>query len=590
MALDGITLFALKEELREKLLNSRIDKVYQPEGDELLLNIRGADNNYKLLISASSSHPRMYITEDYNKKNPKKAPLFCMFLRKHIQGGRIVDIEQIGFDRIIKIKIETLDELRNRVIKNLYVEIMGRHSNIILVNEDTNLILDSIKRISHNISSVRQVLPGIGYELAPSHNKVDISKSLDENFVKISLSEFKGPVYKYIYSTYEGFSPLTAREVCYRGGIDKDLNTIIDMWDEDVSSLMKGLRSFYEDINNKNFSTCLIVDEKKDKIVAFSAYDINQYEEFTKITEDNVSRVLEKYFNSKDNKERINQRTSNLRKSLLSKLERQKNKIVKIDSELLDSEHADEYRLKGELLTTYMHMIKPGMDKVEVENYYSKEMDKMEIEVNPNISPSENAQRYYKKYNKLKHAKNALNEQKKLALEEVEYLESIILALDYCETDEEIKDIRNELIRLGYIKSRRMPSKKEMTKNTMADTFISSNGIKILVGKNNRQNDYLTLRLSEGDDIWLHTKNIPGSHVLIKCAGKKLDAQTLEEAAILAGYFSKAKNQTKVEVDYTQKKNVKKPSGAKPGMVIYEKNKTIVIDATEENYVKIKGR
>lgn len=274
----------------------------------------------------------------------------------------------------------------------------------------------------------------------------------------------------------------------------------------------------------------------------------------------------------------------------MSKLERQKNKIVKIDWELLDSEHANEYRLKGELLTTYMHMIKPGMDKVEVENYYSKDMDKMEIEVNPNISPSENAQRYYKKYNKLKHAKSVLNEQKKLAMEEVEYLESILLALDYCETYEEVMYIRNELIRLGYIKSRRMPSKKEMIKNTMADTFISSNGIKILVGKNNRQNDYLTLRLSEADDIWLHTKNIPGSHVLIKCAGKKLDDQTLEEAAVLAGYFSKAKNQTKVEVDYTQKKNVKKPSGSKPGMVIYEKNKTIVIDATEENYVKIKGR
>ncbi|MDB8821840.1 Rqc2 family fibronectin-binding protein [Peptostreptococcus anaerobius] len=586
MAFDAIVVNSLARELNEMLEGTKIDKVYQPEKDEVCLKIRAGKDNYKLVLSASPSHPRVYIADNYEKQNPKKAPVFCMTLRKHIQSGVIAGVVQVGFERIIRIAIDSYDELREKTRKYLYVEIMGKHSNIILVHDTENRILDSIKRVPPSVSRLRQILPGMAYELPPVQDKINPMANIDRQELIDRIRSCDMQIFKAIYSNILGLSPTVAREICYRLDIDKSMSSL-EIGDGEIDRIIKEINLMFGKLELGQAYPNMIIDQKRDKIVEFSSIKLNQYEDLTEINFDRVSQAIESYYISKDIKDRINQRASAMKKSLQIKLDRVNNKIKKQNQELLESEKADDYRVKGELLTSYIYMVQKGMEEVELDNFYDNN-SKIRVSLNKNLTPSENAQKYFKKYNKMKNASEEISKQIKINLEESEYLENSLLAIENCDNDKDLKEIREELIREGYIKSYRMP-KKDIKPNTQYLKYMSSGGNLIMVGKNNKQNDYLTLRLADNEDLWFHTKNIPGSHVVLKCAGKKVLDEEILEAATLAAYYSKAKMSANVPVDYTIKKHVKKPSGAKPGMVIYETNKTAYVTPSDEAKAKIRG-
>ena len=591
MALDGLVIHSLVDELSTKLVGGKVDKVYQPEDDEIVLYIRNNKENYKLVLSCSSSNPRVYIANDYKKENPKKAPMLCMLFRKYIQSGNIVGISQVGFERIIKISVDSLDELKEKSTKDIYIEIMGRHSNIILTHSLDNKIIDSAKRIPTSISRVRQILPGITYELPPAQSKLNPLHNISNSDFIDSLKSYEGPIFKGIYSKFLGISPIISKEICYRANVNEK-TAISDLSNSELNSLYNEFNNLFKDIRNNNYSPCIVVNEKVDRVVDFSCISLNLYNEFKFIIKDSMSTILEDYYKTKDIKDRIHQRASDLKKSISIKLERLYHKQEKQEEELKEAENADIYKVKGELLTAYIYMIQKGMESIEVQNFYDPNYENISISLKKNLTPSENSQRYFKKYNKLKTAKKEITSQMSINKEEIDYLENILLNIENCENLAELQDIKDELISLGYSKaSGKLKSKKEIAKlTTSPHEFMSSDGVKILVGKNNKQNDHLTLRIADPDDIWMHTKNIPGSHVIIKCAGKEVSEQTIYEGAMLAAYFSKSKMSSQVPVDYTKKKHVKKPSGSKPGMVIYETNSTMYVTPTEEMVASLKNK
>ena len=586
MALDGLVVHNLASELHTKLVGGKVDKIHQPENDELVLFIRNNKENFKLVLSSSASNPRVYIANEYKKENPIKAPMFCMLFRKYIQGGIITDISQVDFERIIKISVESFDELKEKTTKDIYIEIMGRHSNIILTQN--NKIIDSIKRIPPSVSRVRQLLPNMTYEFPPAQNKVNPIKGISIKSFINTLREFNGPIYKGIYSKFLGISPSVAKEICHRANLTTD-DYSDDKTRDELSTLYRAFSDLFTKIKNDEYDPCIVIDESIDKVIDFSCINLSFLDGNKFIKKQSISQIIEDYYKTKDFKDRVHQRTSDLRKSISIKLDRLYHKQKKIEKELRDADNADEFKIKGELLTSYIYMIEKGMENVEVANFYDENYSNIIIPLNKNLTPSENAQKYFKKYNKLKTAKIELTSQISICNEEIEYLENIMLGIENCENLEELTDIKDELIRLGYSKAPyRYKAKKDLDITTKPNQFISSDGFTILVGKNNKQNDYLTLRIADPEDIWMHTKNIPGSHVIIKCAGKEVPNETLYQAAMLAAFYSKGRMSSQVPVDYTMKKLVKKPSGSKPGMVIYETNNTIYVTPTEEMIVKLK--
>lgn len=588
MALDGLVIHCIVNELNKKLLGGKIDKVYQPENDEVVLHIRNNKENFKLVLSCSASNPRVYLANNYKKENPINAPMFCMLFRKYIQGGNIVNISQIGFERIIKISVESFDELKEKTTKDIIIEIMGRHSNIILTHSLDNKIIDSAKRIPPSVSRVRQILPGQTYVLPPKQDKLNPIDEVSLNLFVDTLTSFNGPIFKAIYSKFLGVSPVIAKEICFRANIDE--NTLIDeISSNDISKVYKEFHNLFKFINNNIYNPSMIIDESIDKVLDFSCINLSQFSNLSIINYDSISKILENYYATKDIKDRIHQRSSDLRKSISIKLDRLYNKLNKQEKELIESENAEIYKIKGELITSYIYMIEKGMESVEVANFYDPEYKNITISLNPNFTPSENAQKYFKKYNKMKTAKKEITSQIEITKEEINYLENIILSIENCENLAELMDIREELSKVGYLRAKNN-IKKETKLTTKPHEFISSNGFKILVGKNNKQNDNLTLKIASNEDIWMHTKNIPGSHVIIKTEGKEVPDETIFEGAMLAAFFSKSKMSSQVPVDYTKKKNVKKPNGSKPGMVIYETNSTIYVTPTEELIAKLKSK
>lgn len=588
MALDGLVIHCIVNELNKKLLGGKIDKVYQPENDEVVLHIRNNKENFKLVLSCSASNPRVYLANNYKKENPINAPMFCMLFRKYIQGGNIVNISQIGFERIIKISVESFDELKEKTTKDIIIEIMGRHSNIILTHSLDNKIIDSAKRIPPSVSRVRQILPGQTYVLPPKQDKLNPIDEVSLNLFVDTLTSFNGPIFKAIYSKFLGVSPVIAKEICFRANIDE--NTLIDeISSNDISKVYKEFHNLFKFINDNMYNPSMVIDESIDKVLDFSCINLSQFSNLSIINDDSISKILENYYATKDIKDRIHQRSSDLRKSISIKLDRLYNKLNKQEKELIESENAEIYKIKGELITSYIYMIEKGMESVEVANFYDPEYKNITISLNPNFTPSENAQKYFKKYNKMKTAKKEITSQIEITKEEINYLENIILSIENCENLAELMDIREELSKVGYLRAKNN-IKKETKLTTKPHEFISSNGFKILVGKNNKQNDNLTLKIASNEDIWMHTKNIPGSHVIIKTEGKEVPDETIFEGAMLAAFFSKSKMSSQVPVDYTKKKNVKKPNGSKPGMVIYETNSTIYVTPTEELIAKLKSK
>lgn len=577
MAFDGITISALKNELENKIIGGRIDKIYQPESDEIILSIRCFGVNSKLLLTANPSNPKFHFT-NLSKNNPANPPLFCMVLRKHLQSGKIIKIEQVNFDRILNIYIESLNELGDYSVKKLVLEIMGRHSNIILVDE-SGIILDCAKHISHDKSSVREVLPGKKYELPPAQDKINTLTLDVNNFYDIINANSTKKIQNIIYQSYIGISPVMASELCYRANIDpSDVPESIP--NEKIRSLYSEFYQLVDNIKSNNFAPVLI--KNNNKMVDFAPFEMQQFSSCDIEKSDSISEIIEKYYEIKDLSYRINQKTQDLRHIVSQNIERcVRKKEIQLQT-LKDIEDREQLRLYGELLTANIYSIKKGMTTITLQNFYSENMEDITISLEGDLTPSENAQKYFKAYNKAKRTYDALQDQIKTNDEELNYLDGVLTSISNCVDEQDIKEIRSELRESGYIRKIKDKKQRKSQKKAQPLHFRSSDGFDIYVGKNNIQNDELTLKFAKARDIWLHTKIIPGSHVIIVTDGKTVPDSTLNEAAHLAAYFSKARESTLVPVDYTEKRNVKKPNGAKPGMVIYETNQTAYITPSED--------
>jgi predicted ribosome quality control (RQC) complex YloA/Tae2 family protein len=586
MSFDGIVTKAVVHELKDLILGGRVDKIYQQEKDEILIYIHSKGLNYKLVISASSNNPRIYLTQ-YSKKNPATPPMFCMLLRKHIAGGIILNVEQFNMDRIVFIDISAIDELGQPTEKRLIIEIMGKHSNIILVDKFTFKIIDSVKRVYEDMSRVRQILPGMSYDYPPIQDKVNPLESTKEDFYNlIKASNNSLVIYKFFYFNFVGLSPLISREICFDAEVDID-RTIGSLDENILNSLFLSINKFMNLIKNNNFSPVTVFSNNNSEILAFHALDINQFGSCNKTYCDSISKVLDNYFRSKDTLDRIGQKSHSIKKSIQVKLDRTLNKLGKQKEELLQSKEREIYKVYGDLISANLHKISKSVDEVYLENFYDENMKELVVPLDIKLSPTANAQKYYKKYSKLKNAHLLLEGQIPETKDEISYLENVLLSIENSTEIKELDEIKEELIKEVYVKGSIKKKKKEELMSKPYH-YLSADGFNIYVGKNNKQNDYLTLKLSSKEDIWMHVQNMPGSHVIIGKGGKDIPDSTLEEAAILAAYYSKGKNSNHVPVDYTERKNVKKPKNAKLGMVIYDNFKTISVNPSKDLVNKIK--
>lgn len=579
MAFDGITVAAVVKELKDSLTGGRIYKIAQPENDELLLTIKTTDGGQKrLLISAGASLPLIYLTEG-NKPSPMTAPGFCMLLRKHLQNGRITDITQPGLERIIHIHVDHLNEMGDLCHKRLIVEIMGKHSNIIFVNEE-DMIIDSIKHISGMVSSVREVLPGRTYFIPATQDKLN-PLSADLTSFQTAVTEKNMPVYKALYSLYTGISPIMAHEICCRAKIDGDISTAFFQDSPNGMQLLHDLyQAFFhimEQIKEGAFYPVIIYE--KDIPVEFAPLPLVMYDDASQKSFDSISNLLEQYYAEKNTVTRIRQKSADLRRIVQTALERNIKKYNLQLRQLQDTEKKDKYRIYGELLNTYGYEAAPKAKSLEALNYYTNE--RITIPLDPLLTPSENAKKYFDKYSKLKRTCEALSTLTAQVKEEIDHLESIQTALDIALLEEDLIQIKEELIASGYIRRKGKTNRVKVTSKPFH--YISNDGFHIYVGKNNYQNDELTFKFATGGDWWFHAKGMPGSHVVVKSNGSPLPDSTFEDAAKLAAYYSKARGQDKVEIDYTEKKNVKKPNGGKPGFVVYYTNYSMIIDSDISN-------
>lgn len=588
MSFDGVVTKAVIEELNEKILGGKIDKIYQPEKDELIINIHNRGKNHRLLISASSNNPRIYLTKN-SKKNPTNPPMFCMLLRKYLSGGLILNIEQYGMDRIVLIDISYLDELGQSSEIRLIVEIMGKHSNIILLNKENHVILDSITRVTGEMSRIRQILPGTKYEYPPSQDKIDPLHGAKEGFFQlIRDSKDNLAILKFFYFNYTGISPLLSREICFNADIDID-RPIGSLEQLELESLYSAFSKILEYIKSKNFNPIYITNQL-DEIIAFYALDLYQYGGQDKHYSNSISDILDISYRRRDISDRISQKSQSMRKSIQTKLDRATNKLVKQKEELIESQNRKNLKVYADLISANAYKIPRGIDSIALENFYDEHMSVINIPLDIKSNPIENAQKYYKRYSKLKNAESLLLKQIPETKEEISYLEHVLIAIENATEVEELDEIKDELIKEGYIKdgSRNKKKKKQEAKLSSPHHYISKDGLHLYVGKNNRQNEHLTLKFAHRDDIWLHVQNIPGSHVIIKKDNRDIPHSTLEEAALLAAYYSKGRNGNNIAVDYTEKKNVRKMRNAKPGMVIYDNFKTIIISPYKDKVNDIK--
>ncbi|MDE7017965.1 MAG: NFACT family protein [Lachnospiraceae bacterium] len=595
MAFDGITIANITQELNHVLTGGRIYKIAQPEADELLLTIKNNGSQYRLLLSADASLPLIYLT-DKNKQSPLTAPGFCMLLRKHLQNARILDITQPGLERIVRIRMEHLNEMGDLCNKTLVIEIMGKHSNIIFCNEN-DMIIDSIKHISGMVSSVREVLPGKEYFIPQTQEKQNpLSligiESLGPNSITSvigdtlsapdrdapqardafhhKLSGMPMPIHKALYCAYTGLSPVISQEICFRAELDGDMPAnALDALSYD--KLFKQFVSLMQQIADGHFAPNIIYEQKTP--IEFAAVPLTLYADKHAVPFSSISDVLGRYYEEKSTLTRIRQKSADLRKIVQTALERNIKKYDLQAKQIKDTEKKEKYRIYGELLNTYGYGIEPGAKSMDALNYYTNET--ITIPLDDTLTASENAKKYFDKYGKLKRTYEALSELTMEVKQEIAHLESISAALDIALQEDDLVQIKEELIESGYIRRKGSGKKAKITSKPFH--YISSDGFHIYVGKNNYQNDELTFKTATGNDWWFHAKGIPGSHVIVKTEGKELPDRTFEEAAKLAAYYSKGREQEKVEIDYLQKKNVKKPNGAKPGFVVYYTNYSMAI-------------
>lgn len=569
MAFDGIAISCIMKELGHALTGGRIDKITQPERDEINILIRSGGKNHRLLASASSSSPRIHLTEN-QKENPEKAPMFCMLLRKHLSGGKVIGFSQPDFERVIKMDIECYDELGDLSVKTLVTEIMGRHSNIILIDGEEK-ILGSIKHVDFTVSSVRQVLPGMKYEMPPSQDKLNpLNIAADELYPIVCASDL--PADKFILETFTGVGPLNAREIAYKSLGDTSAD-ISGLNKDNRIKFSEEIEKAFKNIKDGNYYPVLLYKDNT-KVWDFNALEINQYgNTIREEKKDSLCAALDELYQTRDHYERMSQKTAGLLKFIDNNISRCQKKLALQQQKLKDSEKREQQKMYGDLIVANIHKMTEGMTSLEVENYYDN-MNIIKIPLLPELSPSQNAQRYYLQYQKAKNAEKMSKEQIKLTTVELEYLESVQESVVRAENERDIREIKDELSAQGYNVRKGGPSKIRKEKPTEPHRFIID-GYEVFVGKNNLQNDRLTLKESRGTDLWFHVKSFPGSHTIIKTKGETPPDDTIVKVAKTAAYFSKARESANVPVDYTIIKNVKKPSGAKPGMVIYDNYNTV---------------
>ena len=571
MAFDGIVVAAMVKELNDSIINGRISKIAQPEPDELILTIKGESRSqYRLLMSASASLPLIYFTGT-NKPAPLTAPNFCMLLRKHIGGGKITKIWQPGLERIIHFEIEHLNEMGDLCHKILTIELMGKHSNIIFCNEE-NKIIDSIKHISSQVSSVREVLPGRTYFIPETMSKMDPLSVTTEEFIQ-AVSQKPMPLAKAVYTSFTGISPLIAEELCHLSSLES-ARSANSFDDNEYLHLARRFALMMESVKEGNFKPNIIFDDRTP--VDFSVLPLTQYADMEEQDYETVSAMLEAYYAAKNVVTRIRQKSSDLRRVVQTALERNQKKYDIQSKQLKDTEKREKFRIYGELLNVYGYSLEEGARSLTAQNYYDD--TEITIPLDPTKTAQENAQHYFEKYNKLKRTYDATIELLEATREEIRHLESISTSLDIALSEADLVQIREELCEYGYIKSHHNGQKKaKITSKPLH--YLSSDGYHIYVGKNNYQNEYLTFKVATGNDWWFHAKGAPGSHVIVKTNNEELPDRTFEEAGRLAAYYSKNRNSPKVEIDYIQKKNVKKVAGAKPGFVIYHTNYSMLIES-----------
>nr|WP_300209171.1 NFACT RNA binding domain-containing protein [uncultured Anaerostipes sp.] len=564
MAFDGFVISNIVTELNQKILGGRIYKIYQPEADEITLVIKKERNTLRLHISASASLPLIYLT-DTSKTNPMQAPNFCMLLRKHLSNGRIVSISQPNFERIIEITIEHLDELGDLCQKRLIVELMGKHSNIIFADSE-DMILDSIKHISANISSIREVLPGRTYCFPPSKGKHTIFALTPEIFSNEVIQK-PTSLSKALYSSITGMSPLIANEICYRAGLDGSASTD-SLTEEYASGLYGQLMKLKTSVEMKDYHPNVIYYGEEPK--EFSCIPLTSYSDGTSKAFPSIFDVLICYYAEKEKYTRMKQKTADLRKIVQTAQERVSKKYDLQQKQLKDTKKREKYKVYGELIQTYGYQLEPNAKSLTCVNYYTNE--EITIPLDPNKTPLENSQKYFARYSKLKRTYEALSQLVVETKADLDHLESIATSLSLSEDEKDLALIKEELIDYGYIKNRGNQRTKRQKKSKPLH-FLSSDGFHMYVGKNNYQNDELTFKFANGGDWWFHAKQMPGSHVIVrKEQAETLPDATFEEAGRLAAYYSKGRQAPKVEIDYVQRKELKKPPKAKPGFVIYHTN------------------
>lgn len=571
MAFDGITVAALVTELKEKLEGGRIYKIAQPEKDELLITVKNNGSQYRLLMSANPSLPLLYLTDE-NKKSPMNAPNFCMLLRKHIQNARILDIAQPGLERVIHIRLEHLNELGDLCEKILTMELMGKYSNIIF--RDDEKIIDSMKHVSTAVSSVREVLPQRAYFIPGTEEKINLpevcEKEIRTGYEKL-LAEKSIGASQFLYKNFTGISPVMSEEICFLAGVDGDKPTL-SLEEEEKRRILEEVLRLKKAVEEGMFSPNIVYKNGVPEEFGVFSYRIFKGSEIKEFQ--SISRLLKVYYEEKSAVTRIRQKSVDLRKIVQTAVERNSKKLDLQQKQLLDTEKRDKYKVYGELLHTYGYEIEEGAKSATVTNYYDGQ--EMTIPLDRDLTPMENAKKYFDKYGKLKRTYEALSVLTRETEEELHYLESVAVALDMAKSEDDLLQIREELVSSGYIK-KKGPGKKVKTENRPLH-YISDDGFHMYVGKNNIQNEEITFQMAEGGDWWFHAKGIPGSHVIVKCKGAELPDETFEQAARLAAHYSKGGSQDKVEVDYIQKKHVKKPKGAKPGFVVYYTNYSMLID------------
>ena len=585
MAYDGIVVSAIVRELSEVLVGGRIDKIHQPEKDTILISVRTRSGGYRLILCANPSCARVHLASA-NMENPMTPPMFCMLLRKHIGSGKITRIEQPEFERIIRIHIESYDELGDLSEKVLICELMGKHSNIILINKD-NKIIDSVYHIDLSVSSVRQILPGLIYTAPPKQDKLNPTEYTKED-IKKRLTKDDSPLYKQLLDTYSGISPLMAREAVYKAC--KDIDKIAaDATAEEIDKTAYIFHKMIENISKGEFVPCTVADSESGKLVDFNALDISQFETLGEVVcYETVNEACEAFYYKKSSMQSLKQKGGDLMRFVNNNLERCLKKLQMQNETLEKAKNKEKYKIYGDLITANIYRINQGDKELACENFYSENMETVKIPLIDDISPARNAQKYYTKYTKQKTAEAETQKQKELNLKEIDYLESVKEAIELAESGAEISLIREELTEEGYLRQRyaKRPKKKALPTPLH---FVSDDGYDIYVGKNNVQNDYVTFKLSRSTDIWFHTKSIHGSHTIIRTSdAMEVPDRTYLQAAALAAYYSKARGSKSVPVDYTEVKNVKKPNGAKPGMVIYVDYNTIYTDPDEELVKRLK--